>query len=242
MDSDHKLSAAEAARCLGTSLPRVKRAIDRLGLSVEQRSGGRVRISAEQFERLRQDLGTAAPIPGLTRSEARALAALARAPLGVTSARALAARAVVSPTTATRAVDSLARTGLVRRETVWLAAGRAREVELIRANYASQRWPEVAPHLAHVSPPARAGSAPCRARPARVPHRLRHLFWNTAPAQLDVDRAGGYIARRLVQTGDLEGLAWGAEHLRPEDWQHAASARGLRAEDRALARNLAGVD
>ncbi len=67
---------------------------------------------------------------------------------------------------------------------------------------------------------------------------LRHLFWNAASSQLDVQYHGGYIARRLLTSGDLEGIAWGAENLSREDWAHAAKTRGLSADRRALARNL----
>jgi hypothetical protein len=72
-----------------------------------------------------------------------------------------------------------------------------------------------------------------------VPGRLRHLFWNTAESQLDVSRAGAYIARRLLQTMDLQGLAWGAQALGPADWERAARARGLDPKVKTLARNLA---
>ena len=61
----------------------------------------------------------------------------------------------------------------------------------------------------------------------RVPRRLRHLFWNTAESQLDVSHAGSYIARRLLRTMDIQGLAWGAQALKREDWEQAALARGL---------------
>jgi hypothetical protein len=74
-----------------------------------------------------------------------------------------------------------------------------------------------------------------------VPRRLRHLFWNTAEGQLDVDRAGPYIARRLLLTMDIQGLAWGVQVLRPEDWERAARGRGLEPKARRLARNLAAA-
>jgi hypothetical protein len=70
---------------------------------------------------------------------------------------------------------------------------------------------------------------------------LRHLFWNTAPTQLDVFRGGPYIARRLLRAMDLEGLAWGACNLRSTDWLQAQKARGLEPQVRALARNLAAT-
>jgi hypothetical protein len=72
-----------------------------------------------------------------------------------------------------------------------------------------------------------------------VPRRLRHLFWNTAESQLDVDRAGAYIAKRLLLTMDIQGLAWGVRALRSEDWEKAARARGLEPKVRRLACNLA---
>jgi hypothetical protein len=72
-----------------------------------------------------------------------------------------------------------------------------------------------------------------------VPARLEYLFWNTADSQKDTRQAGGYIARRLLQAEDPEGLAWGAENLRAVDWRHAAVTRGIAPEARALAENLA---
>lgn len=242
MDMGDGISARRAAELLGTSVPRVKRAIARSGLKVREGPRGRVRLTRRQLVRLRDELGTGAHVPGLGRSEVRLLATLARAPLGLVSIRAAAARAGLSPTAAGRAIESLERKGLARRERTWVAAGRAREIDLLKANYAHPRWGEIAPSLAHVQPPARVRPPTRAARPARrrrVPAHLRHLFWNTAPSQLDTDRAGPYIARRLLQVRDLEGLAWGAEHLTRADWLDAAEARGLDPRQRALARNLA---
>ena len=48
-----------------------------------------------------------------------------------------------------------------------------------------------------------------------VPYYLRHLFWNTAKSQLNVTTSAPFIAKRLLSTGDLDGLAWGATHLPP---------------------------
>lgn len=70
------------------------------------------------------------------------------------------------------------------------------------------------------------GAGPCPGE--AVPARLRHLFW-------DILGSGGSIARRLLRSGDLEGLAWGAAHLRAADWEHGATARGLDAMTRRLA-------
>jgi hypothetical protein len=72
-----------------------------------------------------------------------------------------------------------------------------------------------------------------------VPGHLLHLFWNTAPEQLDVESSGSYIARRLLRTMDIQGLAWGAVTLRAEDWRAGAAARGLDPDVRHMAHNLA---
>ena len=231
-----RLSAAAAARRLGTSVPRVKRAIERLALDVETRPGGRVAITPGQFTRIREVLGVRTKADDLSPTEVAVLSALARAPLGLTSIRAVARRAGTSPTSTSQAIRRLDARGLALRESIWVAARRAREQQIVRANYLSPQWPAVAPKLAAVEPPAPA-SKPSRRR--IVPPTLRHLFWNTAESQLDAERAGNYIARRLLQTDDLEGLAWGATNLRPENWRHAAGTRGIEARQRALAINLA---
>lgn len=228
-------SAADAARRLGTSVPRVKRAITELGLRVDERGGGRVNLSAAQLDALRARLGVSAAIPGLSRSEVAALAALARAPLGIGSVRALAVRAGLSPTAAGRAVDGLCALGYATRSTEWVAQGRAREVSVIRANFSHPRWAQLSEALSPVRPPARREQP----RASRVPVRLRHLFWNTAPAQLETESHGSYIAQRLLSSADLDGIAWGARNLQGVDWRRAAKARGLPGELRSLALNIA---
>jgi hypothetical protein len=230
------ISAAEAGRRLSTTVPRVKRALDRLDLPVERRAGGRVGIGAEAFECLRAELGVATPLEGLSRGEIAVLAALDAAPFGLVSARAVARRCGVAPTSAGRAIQRLAANGLIERTPTRVAAGRARQVDLLQLRRSSPRWRRLAPELGRVELPRRD-----RGTDATVPERLRHLFWNVAPGQLDVRRSGGSIARRLLQLGDPEGLAWGAVNLRAADWEHGARARGLDARTRRLARNLAAA-
>jgi hypothetical protein len=211
------------------------RTIDRLGFRARQ-ANGRMGLHPAQVARLRAELGVSVQIPGLTPTEVRALAALRGAPLGLASARAVARRAAISPTAASRALRALDARELVRREPTVIAAGHARPVEIFHANRRSPRWAELAPMLAHVQPPANAGAW---RRDAQVPKRLWHLFWNTSPSQLDVGHGGPYIARRLLSTMDLDGLAWGARNLRASDWERARQARGLDTKARSLARNLA---
>jgi transposase len=135
---------------------------------------------------------TNARIPGLGVTEIKVLAALSRSPLGLSSARIVARQAGVSPTATSKALRALERRSLVRRQETVIAAGRPHAVQLFHANRHSGRWLELAPTLAQVLPPRRR-----RVIQRRVPPRLRHLFWNTAPTQLDLSCAGPYIARRL---------------------------------------------
>lgn len=227
-----RYAAADVARMLDTSTPRVVRAAKRLGFAA--RPNGRMSLSCDQVEGLRDELGRTPSIPGLSATEVKVLAALARAPLGLSSARVLANQAGVSPTAASKALRSLEDKDLVRREEAVIAAGRARTVRLAHANRRSARWLEIAPALAQVLPPKRRS-----AHVSTVPPRLRHLFWNTAPAQLNVTRGGPYIARRLLSTMDFDGLAWGADDLSSSDWEQAGHGRGLDEGARALAHNLA---
>ena len=138
-------SAAEAARRLSTSVPRVQRAITRAGMTVARHPGGRVRLTESQLQALRVELGAVPPVGGLSRIETRVLAVLARAPRGLVSARAVARRAGVSPTAAGVAVRSLTGRGLVRKESQWVASGRAREIELTFAEVTAAGWPSSPP-------------------------------------------------------------------------------------------------
>jgi DNA-binding transcriptional ArsR family regulator len=183
---------------------------------------------------VRLALGVTPRLDGLSPTEAKVLVALRSAPFGLLSERAVARRGGLSPTATGRALKSLRIAGLVTRTTEMVAAGRAREVSAWSANVTHRRWPEIDRGLGKATPPAR--SQPVE---DKVPTRLRHLFWNTADSQLDVGRAGGYIARRLLRSMDLQGLAWGARALSAEDWRQGAKARGLDSKTRRLAQNLA---
>jgi hypothetical protein len=232
-------SAAALARDLGTSVPRVVRTARRLGIDARQPNGRYAFVSAEA-DRMRRALGVTPVLDGLSRSETRVLASLRNAPFGLVTARAVARRTGLSATAAARALRVLQEKKLVERSSELVAAGHVREMRVWRASFQHPRWPELDRVLARVEPPQK------RARPKprgtrRVPGRLRHLFWNTADSQLDVSRAGPYIARRLLQTLDLQGLAWGAKTLAPKDWKKAAEARGLDPKVRQLARNLASA-
>jgi len=229
------ISGASLARELGTSPPRIARAVERLGIDARQ-ANGRFAFTRPQANRIRRELGVTPRADGLTRPETMALAALRNAPLGLVSTRAVARRSGLSPTAAGRALHSLLSKELVEQTSEVVAAGRAREMRVWHANILSPRWSGLDPTLNQVEPPGR------NERPAqRVPRHLHHLFWNTANSQLDVNHAGPYIARRLLRTMDLQGLAWGAKTLKSVDWEQGAKARGLDPKVKRIAHNLAAA-
>ena len=228
-------SLAGAARRLGTSSPRVRRAVNRLSLPVEQDTSGVFHLTEEQVGELARELGVIPLIPGMSRMDVQVLAALSRSPRGVSSVREAARRAGISPTAAGHALTRLAARGLVTKAPMMIARGQASEVTVYRVRFGSDEWLALAPIVAKVQLPNGAHGS----RAKRVPPHLLHLFWNTAPAQLDVATSAPYIARRLITTFDPDGLAWGTVNLPASAWEHAAVTRGLEPAQRSLAHNLA---
>lgn len=228
------VSIRRLAEKLGTNAPRVARVLRNLGIN-PQLVGNRAALTNEQAAAVRCVLGVVPAAPGLSRVQTQVLAALSHAPLGLRSARALAWRAGVSPTIASRAVSELVAQGLATVSIERVVEGSVRDARVIRANYPDERYVRLAGDLALVVLPALRP----RCTATRVPPRLGHLFWNTASSQRDVRSAGGYIARRLLAMEDLDGLAWGAAALSAADWRHGARARGLAPRMRTLALNLA---
>ena len=160
-------SAADIARDLHTSTPRVIRAAKRLGIDAEP--NGRLALTRGPIERLVAELGCTPSIAGLSAIEVKVLAALSRAPFGLSSARVVAAQAGVSPTAASKALKTLEQKNLVRREATVIAAGRARTVELLtRTAERSAGW-RSPPHWLGYCPPSAI------ARPSRE----CHIGWST---------------------------------------------------------------
>src|SRR5580692_11759801 len=130
-------SLAEAARQLRTSSPRIRRAVDRLGLPVQQDASGVFHLTEEQVSELARELGVTPPIPGMSRMDIQVLAALSRSPRGVSSAREVARRAGVSPTAAGRALARLVARGLITQTPLMLARGHASEVTVYQVRFGS---------------------------------------------------------------------------------------------------------
>jgi DNA-binding transcriptional ArsR family regulator len=228
-------SLAAAAQALGTSAPRVRRAVDRLGMSAARTDSGVFQLTPRQVDELARELGVTPPVPDLSQVESRVLAALSRSPRGVASVREAARRAGVSPTAAGRALARLTADGLITQTPMMIARGHATEATVYQVRFGSAQWLALAPVVARVRLPARREGPHAK----RVPPQLLHLFWNAAPAQLDVASSAPFIARRLITSFDPDGLAWGTVNLPASAWEHAAATRGLDPARRALAHNLA---
>lgn len=228
-------SLSAAARALGTSAPRVRRAVDRLGLHVARTASGAFRLTEGQVDELARELGALPVLPDLSPVEVKVLAALSRSPRGVASVREAARRAGVSPTGASRALARLASADLITATPMMLARGHAAEATVYQVRFGSPQWLEFAPAIARVRLPLNHEQRQAK----RVPPYLLHLFWNAAPAQLDVQASSPFIARRLITSFDPDGLAWGTANLPASAWEHAAATRGLQPAQRALAHNLA---
>lgn len=228
-------SVAEVARQLGTSVPRVRRAIRALDVRPQQAGRGE-RLDGDDIGRLVERLGSVPPGWSRAREDALVLAALNRRPLGLRSERAVARAARISPTAAGRAVDRLVTDGLICVERVRTVEGRAVDVDIFVINRSSPEWPGLAAMVRSVELPDRT-SAP-RA-PVRVPHRLWHHFWNADPATITLPRDRRYVAARLLQSTDPQAIAWSAANLDAESIRRAARIRGLDARQRRLLNLLA---
>jgi DNA-binding transcriptional ArsR family regulator len=219
---DRHYTSGEAARALGTSVPRVLRAARRGAVPTVSR-GNRTMFLPEAVEQLRRRWGWAPPIPGLRREEVMALAALSRRPLGLASARALGRAAGLSPTTAAHVLRRLHEAGYVDRSVVSVVEGRVRRLPVWTVRFGSPEWLVVAGRVGATVLPL----PPRRDRPRRVPRRLGHLFWNEDLDRLRLDRHASLVAGRILRADDPEGLAWAREGLPPGALEAASRSRGL---------------
>ena len=164
-------SLADAARRLGTSSPRIRRAVDRLGLPIEQGSSGVFHLTEEQVSELACELGATPLIPGMSRTDVQVLAALSRSPRGVSSAREAARRAGVSPTGAGRALARLVARGLITQTPIMLARGHASEVTVYQVRFGSGEWLTLVPCRGE-GPTARPRQQPVRQTGSPAPAAL----------------------------------------------------------------------
>ena len=230
-------SGTEIARFLGVSLPRLHRLLDAEGVPSAGGRGHRRPVGSDVIRRLVRHIG-AVPIvlPDCDRTDMLVLGALARAPLGFVSARAVARAAGVSPTAAGLALATFQARGLVRRRERRVVRGRVRLVRYWIADLPHAAWTrDVLVAANAVEPPT---GAPPAVPPRRVPPAYGHAFWNVDPRAIDPVRHADFVAARLLQLDDAGAWAWAARHLPARSLRRAGRARGVDAGRRALVENL----
>ena len=234
------LTSGQVARELGTTVPRVLRAARR-GAVASMRRGNRFLFDPGAVEQLRRRWGVVPAVPGLSREDVLVLAALARRPLGVRSARAVAQAAAVSPTTAGRSLRRLAALGYVARATVRVAEGEVRDLEVWAVRWTGSPWLRVADIVGRAVLPAEPTPIAGRGRGTgdRLPARLAHLFWNEEPQNLDLERDATLVADRILRSEDPEAHAWMLQRLPPRAILTATSTRNLDPRRARLGRLLA---
>lgn len=219
------------AKALGVSLPAAHRALDKLGVPRGGRGHVR-RVPEGALERLIAARGST-PRHDMSRAELRVLAALRRAPLGLPSARSVAAQAGVSPTTASRTLRSLEGCGLVEQVPIEFARGRA--TRELRWKTVPGIWPESLRSAVRHTRLTRSERTDPTA--SALPRSLLHVFWNADVAQLSPQSDGSYMAGRLLDAPDIRAWQWALANLSPTDLETAMSRRGVSPRTRALAEN-----
>lgn len=229
MDSAARtLTAPQVARALGVSLPTAHHALDGAGIPRTGRGHTRV-VNAQIVDNLLSSRGKT-PASTLRASELRVLAALSRSPLGQQSLRSVASKAGVSPTTASKVVARMIRSGAVEQRETKVASGKARSQ--MRWYAAPSRWtPELREAVRHTRLPAR------RATPTPLPRELHHLFWNADVSKLDPNVNGSYLADRLLRSPDVRAWQWVLTNVDRADIEIALNRRGMDERTRALVNN-----
>jgi hypothetical protein len=236
---DSAVGTGRVAAALGTTRSRIHRAVASGVVRPGRTTGGHLRFGPGDVEVLSQDLGVVPRVGSLSREDSLVLAALARRPLGLRSARAVGRVAGISPTAASRALARLDRAVLVRRRRRRVVRGTVTDLDVWEANVTDPRWPEIAPALNRVVFPT--PDYPSADHDVRVPGWLRHLFWNADVRQLGVERDAAFIAGRILSSDDTQAHAWAAANLPPNAFERAATARAIEPRRAALAHNLAAA-
>lgn len=237
MIMDSGLSAV--ARQLGVSRGRVLAAVRAGRVPASKDAGGRWCLPVETVAVLTAWWG-AVPrrCDGFDRESVLVLAALVRRPRGLPSARAVAAAAGVSPTTASRCLKSLARCGLVEaRDEARILRGIAVSTPVWRVRWRAPEWESRLPALAQVVLPARDTAVPAWS----LPEHVWQLVWNADPRAVVLPHDAAFVAGRVLDAADPEAEAWAARALPAQAWERAAAVRGRSRRQRAVARQMAAA-
>lgn len=234
------ITIAQAAERLGTSIPRIRRAIERLGIVTTSTPRGNGRpprtLNEAGFQRLRDELGSVPPHGSRSREDLKVLAAFNMNPFGFRSRRAVAATAGISPTTASAVVDRLIEEGLVLAVPGLLRnGGRVVNGVILEANRNDKKWSEILGDVLATYLPIPQTTTKAKI----VPRRFWHLFWNASPAQLPIREHADFIASRMLLSKDPLAVSWATTHLPASSIERTASLRQVNDRDRQWLRGLA---
>lgn len=217
--------AADVAHLLGVPPARVLRWCREGRVAAFKDDHGRWVLPRVDVDDLVRTHGsTPSPHPeGRSRNELLVLAALARAPRGLPSVRAVAVVTGTAPTTASGTLASLRSEGLVeQRAEHRTVRGRSRPMTLWYANLDAPTVQSMLPYLHRVTLP----QSPASSAGNRLPDHLWHLFWNADPNQVDLQRDATVIAHRAMTTADPEAIAWAVGRLPAAAFEEALGYRG----------------
>lgn len=215
--------APAVAERLGISLPTLHRALPEISGNRKAR-GRNVRLAEKTVQELLRRFGSVPKLEGFTRLEVQVLIALSRHPRGMISARQVAKSARVSPTSASRAIRSLTKKGLVRSRIARVFEGKVEDRPVIEVDWATPKWRSIAPKLsAAVLPsPEVQGAAP-----SRLPPRLASTFWSGNWRQVDVTAHPDQVAYRILNEGRFDPEAVAYLGFLPEQAVRKAANQGL---------------
>jgi hypothetical protein len=235
------ITLSEAAEVLGTTVPRVTRAIENLRIAPLRAATSHRHRRAQvldpvQLTRLREHLGSTPADAEFSREEMFVLSALNLSPFGLRSARAAASAASVSVTTAAKILPKLVSNGLVTESTrKMLDSGRVTQGIVYEANRTSDEWRTAFADIRSTYLPESTKSA----EPKLVPRRFWHLFWNATPSKLAISEHADFIASRMLLSQNPQAVAWAALHLPASSIANTAKLRQVSEHDRAWLKNLA---
>ncbi len=233
-----EVTISEMAEEFETSVPRVTRAMKRLGLVPMQGllNDRRVQVlDSSQVAVLEDELGFAPRVGGYTREALFVLAALNLSPYGFRSVHTVSRAASISATTAVKVVARLTEKGLIivspQRE---LLNRKVVTVSTLHANRHHKEWRRLSGQIAMVRLPKQSSTSP-----KIVPRRFWHLFWNADPLQLPLAEHADFIATRMLLSDEPQAIAWAATNLPPTSIERTANMRSTPEEDRQWFRSLA---
>lgn len=235
-------STVQVAGYLGTSLPRVSRAIQYLGLSVRRTDRGWVRLSRPDIDMLLKYLGKYPVNSCFTREEMFVLAVLWNRPFGVESMRFLSECAGISPVATGNALKKLASQGLVERTVRRVMRLRVENILIWKLNIRSVLANhELVQNIGNTVVPLRPlRSNSCEpGQGCQIPGVFRSMFWNADFDRLNTQTNARMIATRVVEQMNLNALAWAIKTVDHQAFRDIAYARGNTARMTALALNIA---